>query len=68
MKIKRKTYEDLGTCIRSDQLPAHTVAEYFMDEKFLKWYKKRYDIGERPKETSHKEWLKGFWKWKNEQQ
>ena len=41
-KIKRKEYEDLGECIASDQVPASLIAEYFTDEKFKKWYKKKY--------------------------
>ena len=69
MKIKKKAYADLGDCIVSDQVPAHKVAMYFNDENFLKWYRKKYfknfNIGYH-KETSHKDWLEGYWKWKNE--
>jgi len=75
MKIKKKAYTDLGECIVSDQVPAHKVAMYFLDENFLKWYRNRYFFPRSknhnyfkkyPKETSHKDWLKGYWKWKNE--
>jgi hypothetical protein len=50
------------------------VAMYFDDEDFLKWYRKHYFFTfsknhayfkKYPKETSHKDWLKGYWKWKN---
>ena len=45
-KITRKVdtweYEDLATCIRSDQVPAEEIAEIFTDEAYYKWYKKRY--------------------------
>ena len=75
MKIKKKAYSDLGECIVSDQVPAHKVSMYFEDENFLKWYRNRYFFPRSknhayfknyPKETSHKDWLKGYWKWKNE--
>ena len=35
-------YEDLATCIRSDQVPANEIAEIFTDKAFYKWYKKTY--------------------------
>lgn len=45
-KITRKVdtweYEDLATCIRSDQVPAEEIAELFTDKAFYKWYKKTY--------------------------
>ena len=45
-KITRKVdtweYEDLATCIRSDQVPAEEIAEKFTDKAFYKWYKKTY--------------------------
>ena len=45
-KITRKVdtweYEDLATCIRSDQVPAEEIAEIFTDIAFYKWYKKTY--------------------------
>ena len=44
MKRKVDTYEyqSLADCIRSDQVPANHIAEYFNDKKFYKWYKKKY--------------------------
>ena len=39
-KITRKVdtweYEDLATCIRSDQVPAEEIAEIFTDKAFYK--------------------------------
>jgi hypothetical protein len=35
-------YQDLADCIRSDQVPANHVAEYFNNKSFYNWYKKRY--------------------------
>ena len=64
-KIKKNAYVALGECIVTDQVPAHKVAMYFDDEDFLKWYRKKY-FKKHPGETSHKDWLKGYWKWKNE--
>ena len=41
-KVKKKDYESLGECISSDQVPAALIAEYFTDQKFHKWYKRKY--------------------------
>ena len=41
-KIKKEDYQSLADCIRSDQVPANHIAEYFSDKKFYKWYKKKY--------------------------
>ena len=41
-KIDKTDYEDLGECIRSDQVPASEIAEIFTDKSFYKWYKKKY--------------------------
>ena len=65
MKIKKEAYSDLGECIVSDQVQAHKVAMYFEDEGFLKWYRRKY-LKKYSEETSHQDWLKGYWKWKNE--
>ncbi len=63
MKVLKKDYEDIGECIRSDQFPAHAVAEYFLDKNFLKWYRKRYDMKEEPKTPGDK-WVEGYREWK----
>ena len=41
-KVDITDYQDIADCIRSDQVPANHIAEYFNDKKFYKWYKKKY--------------------------
>ena len=36
-KVDKTEYEDLATCIRSDQVPAEEIAEIFTDKAFYKW-------------------------------
>ncbi len=40
-KIKKSEYSDLYVCIKSDQVPANHIAEYFQDEDFFKYVKRR---------------------------
>ena len=40
MKVDKKDYQDLLDCIKSDQVSAPEIAEYFEDEGFYKFYKK----------------------------
>ena len=61
--IKKDQYESIAECIRSDQVSAPEVVELFEDGKFLKWYRKKYNLNS-DEETSQKEWLKGYHKWK----
>jgi len=42
IKVDITDYQDVADCIRSDQVPANHIAEYFNDKKFYKWYKKKY--------------------------
>lgn len=42
IKVNKKDYQDIADCIRSDQVPASAVFEYFSDELFYAWYKKKY--------------------------
>ena len=42
LKIDRTEYQDVADCIRSDQVPANHIVEYFGDKMFYKWYKKKY--------------------------
>ncbi len=37
-----QAYQDIADCIRSDQVPANAIAEYFTDKRFYAWYKKKY--------------------------
>mgnify|MGYP005690989127 CR=1 FL=1 len=41
-KVDINDYQDVADCIRSDQVPASAIAEYFTDKKFYAWYKKKY--------------------------
>ena len=41
-KVDIYEYESLAECIRSDQVPANHIAEYFTDKAFYKWYKRKY--------------------------
>ena len=38
--IKKKDYKSIAECITSDQVSANTIALYFNDKKFYKYYKK----------------------------
>ena len=40
MKVNKKNYQDLLDCIKSDQVSAPAIAEYFKDKGFYKFYKK----------------------------
>ena len=62
--IKKDQYESIADCIRSDQVSAPEVVELFEDGKFLKWYKRKYNIDSDRKETTQREWLKGYNQWK----
>ena len=44
MRIDKQDYEVLGECIVSDQVPASLIAQYFDDDAFKKWYRKRYGL------------------------
>ena len=67
MVIKKDQYESIAECIRSDQVSAPEVVELFEDGKFLKWYKKKYNLDSDREETSKEEWVDGYEKWKNQQ-
>ena len=67
MVIKKDQYESIAECIRSDQVSAPEVVELFEDGKFLKWYKKKYNLDSDREETSQEEWGDGYEKWKNQQ-
>ena len=40
-KVDTYEYEDLETCIKTDQVPADEIAELFTDKTFYNWYAKR---------------------------
>ena len=54
MRINKEDYEILGECIVTDQVPASLMADYFTDERFKKWYMKRYDFKRGIKWTINK--------------
>ena len=62
MKVNKKNYQDLLDCIKSDQVSAPEIAEYFEDEGFYKFYKEN----QKPVKRNSDDWLKGYKKWKNE--
>ena len=62
--IKKSDYEAIADCIRSDQVSAPEVVELFEDGKFLKWYRKKYNLNSGRDETSQQEWLNRCHKWK----
>ena len=62
--IKKDQYEAIADCIRSDQVSAPEVVELFEDGKFLKWYRKKYNLNSDREETSQEEWLEGYHEWK----
>ena len=39
MKVNKKDYQDLLECIKSDQVSAFEISEYFKDKGFYKFYK-----------------------------
>ena len=62
--IKKDQYEAIAECIRGDQVSAPEVVELFEDGKFLKWYRKKYNLDSDREETSQEEWITGYNKWK----
>ena len=40
-KVDTYEYEDLETCIKTDQVPPDEIAELFTDKAFYNWYAKR---------------------------
>ena len=63
--IKKDNYERIAECIQGEQMSAPEIAELFEDGKFLKWYKKEFNLNSDKEETPKKEWIKGYNKWRN---
>ena len=40
-KVDTYEYEALETCIKTEQVPASHIAEFFTDKAFYDWYSKR---------------------------
>ena len=51
MRINKQDYEVLGECILSYQVPAALIAQYFDDDAFKKWYRKRYGLTSKSKKS-----------------
>ena len=62
--INKDQYQAIADCIRSDQVSAPEVVELFEDGRFLKWYRKKYNLNFDRDETPQKEWLEGYHEWK----
>jgi hypothetical protein len=45
-------------------MSAPEIAELFEDSKFLKWYRKEFNLDSDKEETSQKEWLEEYHEWK----
>ena len=65
--IKKDQYESIADCIRSDQVSAPEVVELFEDGKFLKWYRKKYNLNS-DEDTPQDEWIEGYNKWKTKKE
>ena len=65
--IKKDQYESIAECIRSDQVSAPEIVELFEDGKFLKWYRKKYNLNS-DEATPQEEWLEGYNKWKTKKE
>ena len=66
--IKKDQYESIADCIRSDQVSAPEVVELFEDGKFLKWYRKKYNLDSDREDTPQEEWIEGYNKWKTKKE
>ena len=41
IKVAKDDYELLETCIKTEQVPANDIIQYFSDTDFYNWYKER---------------------------
>lgn len=41
-KIKKSEYESLAICIKTEQIPASDIVEYFKDKSFYIYYKRNW--------------------------
>ena len=67
MNIKKDQYERIAECIRGEQMSAPEIADLFEDGKFLKWYRKKFDL-DSDEDTPQKEWLEGYNKWQTKKE
>ena len=66
--INKDQYEAIAECIRSDQVSAPEVVALFEDGKFLKWYRKKFNLNSDREDTSQEEWLEVYNKWKTKKE
>jgi hypothetical protein len=66
--IKKDNYERIAECIQGEQMSAPEISELFEDGKFLKWYRKKFNLNSDRKETPQKEWIKGHNKWQTKKE
>jgi len=66
--IKKDNYERIAECIQREQMSAPEIAELFEDDKFLKWYKKEYNIRTNRDDTPQEEWIEGYNKWQTKKE
>jgi len=62
--IKKDNYEKIAECIQSEQMSAPEIANLFEDGKFLKWYRKKFNLDSNREDTPQEEWIEGFHEWK----
>ena len=62
--IKKDNYEKIAECIQSEQMSAPEIANLFEDGKFLKWYRKKFNLDSNREDTPQEEWLEGYNEWK----
>ncbi len=43
-KVDKTDQQDVADCIRSVQVPAPAIVEYFSDKTFYKWYSDKYFV------------------------
>ena len=41
IKVAKDDYELLETCIKTEQVPANDIVQYFSDTDFYNWFKER---------------------------
>ena len=68
MNLKKDNYERIAECIRGEQMSAPEVADLFEDGKFLKWYRKKYNLNSDREDTPQEEWIEGYNKWKTKKE
>jgi hypothetical protein len=66
--IKKDNYERIAECIQREQMSAPEISELFEDGKFLKWYRKEFNLNSDREKIPQKEWIKGYNKWQTKRE